>query len=409
MGADVTAFEPVLKALFPPSMSLEILEREPALGLITSRTDFGGKRREVPILYGNNQSHGADFTKAQAVDHNDLYDAFDVTRSKYYGFVTISRELIEASKSDKMAFVNGIKDPVRNMMNAVAAELGRQFYGNYGGAIGVISSISTTDIVLTNVTDSRYFKRGMILELSTDDGTAAVPAGVETGHVHVASVNHSTGTVTCTANVTAGIPTAVATMYIFRYGNYGACLYGMCSWRPATDPTTGDDHFGVDRSVALDELCGILVDMTSSSASMEQKLQDSLAEASWRGAEELNVAFMHNTTWRDTILELGSRVVRDDSTKSKKAGIGYKSFVITGPDGDINVYPSPNVAVDDVWITSSSHWCFDKLGEAPAPIKDPMDGKMIYRKSDSDDYEVRIGVLGQFECNKPNEIVRVLL
>jgi hypothetical protein len=411
MGATTTTHDPILKTLFPAKMSLEILEAEPALGLCKHRTDFGGRQRDVPILYGNNQGHGSDWTKARAVDHNDQYDAFNVTRSSYYGFAFVNRDLIEASKNDKMAFVNALYAPIKNLMNTIGGELGRQFFGDHGGAIGVIAAggISTVYITLTNRTDAFFFKRGMRLELSADDGTPASPAGVESGYVTVASVNRTTGVIACTANVTAGIATAAAGMYIFRYGNYASCLHGMSSWRPATDPTTGDSHFGVDRSVALDELCGILVDMSTSSAGMEQKLLDAMAEADWRGAEELDAGFMHPTIWRETVLELGSRVMRDDSTKSKRAGIGYESFTLTGPNGDVKFYPSRNVKATDVWITSMDHWTFDKLGEAPAPIKDPMDGKYIHRTGTADSYEIPVGCLGEFECDKPNEIVRVLL
>lgn len=411
MAATVTTIASVLKTLFPPKMSLEIMEKDPLFGLIKHRTDFGGKQRDVPILYGNNQGHGANFTKAAAVDHNDLYSHFAVTRSSYYGFVNVTREMVEASKSDAMGFINGIKDPIRNMMNSVGAEIQRMAYASYGGCIGRIAAggIAAAVITLTNRTDTKYFYRGMRLELSTDDGTGAAPAGVRAGYVTVASVNHTAGTVTCTANVVAGIAAAVAGDYIFRYGNYGVCLHGLASQRPATDPTAGDSYWGVDRSVALDELCGVLVDLSTSTATMEGKLQDALAEASWRGAKEVTAGFMHTTRWHNTVKELGSRVVRDNSVKAKRSGIGYKSFVLTGPNGDVNFFPSPNVGADDVWMLAPEYMTFDKLGEAPAPIKDPFDGKVLYRSTTADSFEIRIGVLGEFHISKPNELVRVLM
>jgi hypothetical protein len=397
------SFGPILRTIFPAKKMMEIGERvDPLIGVISKKTDFEGSYVQVPVQYVLNQAIGATFATAQAVTGGSKFKEFDITRAKYYGFAFLERELLEASASNKAAFLNGLKTSINATMANVTKELGRQLYGNKGGARGQISSVATTRIVLVDRRDAAHFFPGMVINTSTTDGTSGA---IEAGSHVVSAVDRVNGYVDAATNWSTGIATIAANQYLFRAGDFGACISGLGGWVPATDPTSGDSFFGVDRSTAVDELSGIRV--TSTATTVEDAIQDALSEASWRGARSLDYGFLHTARWHELAKEAGSRVTRDDSVKSKEAGFGYKALSVVGPDGEVKLLPSVYCPYNSAFFIESEHCALHGLGTMPDLIKDPGDGKYIHRVYNADQYEIRLGFMGNFYTMRPNGLVRL--
>lgn len=417
MAASVSAFDSVLLTLYPKKAMVALAETvEPMLGVIDMRDDFGGSERRVAIQYGTNQSVGVTFASVQGIEHSDLYTHFNVTRGKYYGFAQYERELFEALQSQpsnaslKANLVNGMKTGTDGVLVTLKNELGRQIHSHHGGAIARLTpgtAVNTQTVVVRDAKSLKWIKKGMRLQASTADGRSGA---VKAGYVTVASIDIAAATITISQTSwddAGAIPTIAASDYLFRAYTFGATLYGWEDWI-GTAPTGGDNFFGVDRTVALDELSGIRI--TGTATTIEDNIQDALAEGGWRGADTVTHAFMHVTKWRELNKELGSRIRRDDPVKSKRAGVGYSALYVTGQNGaEIPVMPSANVPTDKVRFIDASDWTIDTLGGAPSLIKHPATGTYLRERDTADVVEARAGWLGQLHCRCPNHQIDLTL
>lgn len=400
-GVGSTSFGPILKTLYPAQKYLEIAERvDPFYGMVAKKTDFEGDYIAIPAQYGLSQSVGASIAIAESNASDSKFKKFLMQRIKYYGSHQFERELMLASKSDKGAFLAGMKKVIGDAAQIMTFEAIRQLYGTYGGYRGRVSSISTTDIVLDDPYDGVWFAPGMILQLSDTNGTTGA---VRSGTVTISTVTRTgtTTTITCTGNVTSGIAAAVANDYIYRYGDFGACWHGLGDWNPTTAPTSGDSHLGVDRSVAVDELAGLRV--TSTATNLEDAIQDALAEFDWRGATNIDYGLMHVVRFTELAKEAGSRITRDDSVKSKEAGIGYKALSVMGPRGVVRLLPTWAVKYNQIRFITSDSWKICSLGPCPDLIANPVTGNYIERVASTDRYKVEHAIMGDLGCWSPKD------
>ena len=62
---------------------------------------------------------------------------------------------------------------------------------------------------------------------------------------------------------------------------------------------------------------------------------------------------------------MGSRVVRDDSVKSRATGFGYESLAVIGPKGVTRLLPSIYCPYNTAFFTCPENWYLDGLGPMP--------------------------------------------
>jgi len=412
MAASVSDYDSVLVRLYPAKALVKLAEiSDPMLGVIEMRSDFTGSERRVVINSGNNQSVGVTFASVQAIAHSDKYNHFDVTRGKFYGFAQYERELFEALQGNGVApnakanFVSGLKAETDGVMTTLQNELGRQIHSHHGGAICRLTSSTalTTALVVTDAKQLLHIKKGMRLEFASTDGRSG---SVRSGYVTVDYVDFSTATIYLTSSATAAVTGIAVSDYVFRAYTFGVCMYGWDDWI-GTAPTTGDSHFGVDRTGNPDVLSGLRI--TASAATIEDSLQDCIATASWRGADTLTHGFVHPEKWRELAKEFGTRARRDDPVKSKRAGVGYSALYVLGQKGqEIPILASPNVPTTKCRLIDASDWTLDTLGGAPRLITDT-NGKILRTRDAADSIEARAGWLGQLHCRCPNHQVDLTL
>ena len=397
-GTGSSSWGPVLKTLFPRNKRLEIVERlDPFLGVIAKPDDFEGDYVKIPVQTLLTQSVGSTIAYAESNAQDSEFGAFLLTRKKYYSSNQFERELMEASRSDKGAFLKGMQKVIKDGNNILSRELVRQCYGNTAGARGVVSSISTTDIVLSDPMDGIWFKEGMILQLAD----ASTPTTARTGTVTIASVAMSSTscTIACTANVTAGISAAAATDIIYRYGDISACIDGLRGWIPVTAPG-GVSYYGVTRT-AEPELIGHRY--TSTATNVMDALLDGLSEFGFLGADDIDYGLMNYKRFMELAKEAESTVTRTE-VKTKETGFGWKALSISGPKGEVKLLPSWAQDYDHVDFITSDTWKLHTLGgSAPMVIKDPLDGKYIHRVSGYDRYKIEQGWYANMGCESPKD------
>lgn len=399
-GTGSASFGPILKTIYPRSKYIEVVEQaDPALGLMDKPDDFEGDYIKVPVQHLLTQSVGSTIAYAESNAQDSEFSAFLVTRKKYYASNQFERELAEAAKSDKGSFLRGMQKVIKDGAQILGGrELPRQIYGNTAGSRGVAATIAGADITLSDPRTAIWFKKGMILQLADP----ATPTTARAGTVTVSSVamTSTTGTVTCTGNVVAGIGACANGDIVYRNGDINQCIDGFDGWNPVTAPTGGDSHYGIDRSVAVEELAGLR--MTSAATNLEDALMDALAEFGWKGADSIDYGFLHTQRFMELAKEAGSRVTRDDSVKSKEAGFGYKALSIVGPNGLVKLLPSWAIAYSTVRFVTMDTWKLHTLGgSAPHVMKDPIDGKYIHRVAGTDRYKIEQGWYANAVCDCP--------
>jgi hypothetical protein len=364
----------------------------PFLAMVPKGSDFGGKYKPIPIQTGVSQGRSSTFSFAQANQTAPDLESFLITRSKDYSIATIDNETMLASKTDKMAFLDGAKLLIDSAIRSITNSLASSLFRSGTGSIGQISSISTGVIVLSNPADVVQFERNMVLQANaTDGGTPRAALG------YVIAVNRSLGTVTVSASLggSAGTPSSWAPSdFLLVQGDNNAKLKGLSAWLPFVAPTTGDNFFGVDRSIDVTRLSGVSYD--GSAQSIEEALIDHSSLIAREGGKP-DVMITNFATYAALEKSLGSKVQYVDM---KQADIGFRGIMVNGANSMIKVFPDRNCPAQRGFLLSMNSWKLEALGDAPQILKYG-DGLEMLRVSNADAGEVRVGYYAQLRTNAP--------
>lgn len=406
-----------LKELYPENgdfMKDLVYAKNPALALLPkdeSPSGMAGKYIPCPLVYGTPQGRSATFTKAQN-NQTAPYDvSFFVYRVSNYQLVTITNELIEATKDDIGAFIDQVKLNVDTGFRNISNDLAHDLFAPSTGERGQISAISTGVITLTNANDVVNFEVGMTLvSYRVSGATPTIVSGGALGYV--IAVNRSAGTVTVSASAggAAGTPTNWSTSdkYLAVEGdisftsnglNAGNALKvaGFSYWLPTTAPTSGDSFWGVDRSVDPTRLAGVRFD--GSSESIEEALIDAASLVAREGGMP-DMCFMNFASYAALEKSLGAKVQYVD-VKHEEADIAFAGIRIHAPYGPITVIPDRSCQPQTAYLLDLKTWKLRSLGKMPHILTYGLEGLEGLRVGSADALEIRIGYYGNLTCNAP--------
>ncbi len=407
----------VLKELYgDDSFMVDLVyKRNPFLALIPkdeSPDGMAGKYMPVPLVYGTPQGRSAAFATAQS-NQTAPYDvSFFVYRVSNYQLVTITNELVEATKNSAGAFVDAVKlnmdTGFRNITNDLAAGL----FGDGTGKRGVISSISGSGlIVLTNSADIVQFEVGMALVSYAVSGTTYTQS-TSAAIGYVIAVNRSLGTVQLSASAgsTAGLPTNWSTAFPnlavqgdIAFGSLTQTtqflkVSGLQAWLPATAPVLGSDSFwGVDRGADPTRLAGVRFD--GSAESIEEALIDAAALVNREGGAP-DMAFLSFASYAALEKALGAKVQYVD-VKHDEADIAFAGIRIHSAYGPITVMADRSCPPLTAFLLEMGTWKMRSLGKCPHILTYGLEGLEGLRVGNADALEVRIAYYGNLTCNAP--------
>jgi hypothetical protein len=398
---DTTALNAVLKTLYnQKKVNLLTYPDNPFYAMCPKRTDFVGANKVVAIRNGAPQGRGASFGVALANMSASVYNKFTVTRVKDYAFGQVTTEAIRASKNDAGALVDGLKEEVDGAIYTCMRSLAINMFKNSGGARGVISSGSTVGsptITLATITDVTNFEVGMVLNLSSADGTSGAK---RTGTVTLTAVDRTLGTLTASGNWTAGIAAAATGDFIFQNGDIEATksmVSGLAAWVPTTAPTGGDNFFGLDRSTDPVRLAGVRY-TGGTGGPIEEILVDTAALVVREGGKP-GVAFLNPIDYGNFVKQLSTKVIYDRAQSFDEPDIGFKAVELMGPKGPIKVVADLNCPKGIGYMLQLDTWTLESLGPAPGIIEE--DGMRILRDASTDSYIVRVGYYANMTCVAP--------
>ncbi len=399
-----------------------VYKKNPFLALVPkdeAPSGFAGKYIPVPLVYGTPQGRSATFTNSQNNQTAPALSSFFVYRVANYQLVTITNELLEATKDSAGAFIDEAKlnmdTGFRNISNDLAHDLfgdGSGSRGTYGLGAGA-GSISTGVITLDDPNQVVQFEVGQALTSYSVSGLNATQSSSLT-YGYVIAVNRSSGTVTVSATVAgnAGTPTGWSTTYPYLAVqgdvNFAASGLGIASgsalkvaglgaWIPTTAPGSSDSFWGVNRSVDVTRLAGVRY--AGVGLPIEEALVNAAALVAREGGQP-DMCFMPFSSYAALENALGAKVQYVD-VKHDEADIAFAGIRIHAPYGPITVIPDRNAPSQTAYLLSLENWKMRSLGKCPHILTYGVEGLEGLRVSNSDALEIRIGYYGNLICNAP--------
>ena len=389
---DLVSMNAALKELYDGQVVENLVYADnPFLAMVPKANNFGGKYKPIPIQTGVSQGRSATFATAQANQTAPDLESFLITRAKDYSIATIDNETMLASKTDKMAFLDGAKLLIDSAIRSCTNSLAGSLFRSGTGSIGKIGTISTGVITLSNAGDITQFEKNMVLQANaTDGGTPRSALG------YVIAVNRAAGQLTVSASLggSAGTPTSwAANDFLLVQGDNNAKIKGLQAWLPSS-VSGSDNFFGVNRSIDVSRLAGVYYD--GSSQSIEEALIDHSSLIAREGGKP-NVCITNFATYAALEKSLGSKVQYVDM---KKGEIGFRGISVNGANSIIQVFPDRSCPSTSGFLLQMDTWKLESLGEAPQ-ILTYGDGLQMLRVSNADAGEVRVGYYSQLRTNAP--------
>lgn len=396
----ITNFDPALKQLYRSSnVAKATYKNRPLFGLLKKFEGFGGRNMPVVVQYGNPMGRSTTFATAQSNATEVKLEDFLVTRVSDYSVALIDGEVVEATRGDKMAFLQALKTKIDSAMAALADAIETKLFRTGTGSIGTVGSESTVSLTLAEIEEVCNYEVGMELGVSATDGSALRGSP---SYATVTAVNRSTGILTSDSNWTAQISGLVAGDYIYVQGD-GAngsgsltCIAGLAVWLPTGTPSA---LFGVTRTTD-GRLYGTY--HNGADGTVEEAMIDIQSKIAREGGSPDKFVCAHVQV-RKLIKELGSKKeytdVNAQDKKGRVANVGYRAVVVHGDEGPMEVIAANKCQAEIGWALTSSSWTLATLGNATKFLME--DGLRILRGSNYDGYEVRLGFRGNLYTNQP--------
>lgn len=400
-SATTTSQNKLLTILFPDKALGAAYERSKLLSLIKKDEKFFGDSKYTVVKTAPTSGGAATFSKAQGNKGPTQQVRFTIQHKTEYQLYSISGPLLRRARG-KGAIVDIYQDEMKHALYAFWRTMAVGLWGNGGGALGTIGSISTDTITISTKADIAHFEKGMYVMLASDDGSGTSPSGERDNAVsaQIVEIDHQsdTATIAFSSNVTTIWPNATTGDYIFRDGDYGQKFTGIRGWHPLTAPGASDSFMGVDRSVAPSRLSGYRV--SGSGGSKEETLIDAAAEAKFQGfspthcfCNPLDIKGLFKTQSGNTIIDVGTDIPT----------VSFKAVQLATPGGMVTIVPETDVPKGYAYMVDPSNYTLRSAGAVPQVLDD--DGLSKLRESTSDAYEYRMGCDVQLDCDNPGEAV----
>ncbi len=403
---DLGAANAALKELYDDQKIANLVyKNNPFLAMVPKMEEFGGKYMPIPLIVNTSQGRSATFSSAQGNQTAATVESFALTRVANYSIAQIDNQTMLASKTDKMAFINGATVVIDGAIRALTNSLATQIFRDGSGAIGVISASSTLgNIVLTNASDVVNFEVNMTLE-ARDPSTGTLRTG---GPAYVVAVNRTTGVVQVSGSmggaVGVGLGSWLATTSdtLNVQGDYNLGIKGLAAWVPTTSPTSAS-FFGVDRSTDPTRLGGVR--FNGSSQSIEEAVIDASLLVAREGGTP-DVCIMNFASYAALEKSLGAKA--QYISFDGPAKLYYPGILINGAAGQIKVFPDRSCPAKTAYLLQMDTWKLYSLGPAPHIAK-YADGLEMLRVYNSDAAELRVVSYANLGCNAPgfNAVVQL--
>lgn len=360
------------------------------------------------MVYGTPQGRSAAFTNAQGNQSAPALASFFVYRVSNYQLVTITNELLEATKDDAGAFVDEAKLNMDTGFRNISNDLAHDLFSDGSGVRGAIGSIASGVITLADPNTVVQFEVNMTLQAYNTSFT--VVTGGALGYVIAVDRTNGIVTVSDTSiSGTAATPTNWATTFpnlVVQGDNPGVAtatgtalkVSGLAAWFPTTAPTGSSPLFwGAQRGADPTRLAGVR--FNGQNETIEEALIDGASLVAREGGQP-DMCFMSFASYAALEKALGSKVQYVD-VKHEEADIAFAGIRIHAPYGPITVMPDRNCTAQTAYLLSMDTLKLRSLNRVPHILTYGLEGLEGLRVGNADALEIRIGYYGNLICNAP--------
>lgn len=321
------------------------------------KEDFSGDAKKVPLKRDLGGGQSATATTAYTNASLAGRDAFIVTPYKNYGFSVIPLDQAAFTSGDDNSVVDLLLDESQTAMDSCKMQFDQALAGDGSGCIAQITANSGAGpYVLTLATQTQANR----LTVGASYRSKATPfaASLQTGSFTIDEINASAKQITVTA-VGGWSPTNT---HVFGLeGTVAASADpvvwpGIPGWIPpaASRPVSGT-FFGVTREVNETKLAGHYLDGTKLGI-LEGINQLAYNIADTPGSK-VNLIVMSFKTLGKVNAQLQTQGrYREGQIKGSGIEVFYKSIVINGPQGDMDIVGSSNWDENLVAVLSKETW-----------------------------------------------------
>ena len=415
--ADLSDYDPVHRELWPDQRVVDTTyQGSPFLGQLRKDESMGYDKKYVALQYSRPNGRSRLFATAQGNIDGSRYASFGIETVDDYGLGNFAGKLLRSSRNPSESFIVDVFE--RETMSAlreIRRSLHIGLWGQADGVRGVVSAITepgggVTNITLVDPQDAKNFQVGMELQAAATR-TGAVRAA---NSFPVQEVDLVAGTLVLTGTAITTDSWAVSD-FLFADGdaNNGAALgslpgpmiAGVPAWIPTTAPTSGDDHFGVDRSVDVVRLAGWRFTQAGLGAgSVYESIMRGLGTMTRGGdIEAPDRVYMDGETYVELLDDLDTTSAQGETIQRQandEANVYYSGVRIHSPAGNpVECFVDPQVPFKRLYLINQDTWKLHSIGMAPQFIEE--DGTRILRGATADSFEFRMVYHAQLSCDAP--------
>jgi hypothetical protein len=407
---DLTTFDWALKDLYDEARIMTaVCAENPAYTRTKKIPRFPERKHSFVVHYGS-PNRSATFTRAQGNRYPSKGLELQIKRGHDYCIGRIDTETMLASQDEPDRLRNAVEGEADNALLALNNSLGRAFFGNGSGALGLINqtSLDTTTLTLKDPGDVVHFDAGNVLVFAADDASSLRDSGAT---LTVSKVNESAGTLTMSAklNTISGLASGDS---IFVQGDYVTAAdkllpNGLDAWVPKTAPTTTETFCNADRSVNVTKLAGHRHTSTTDPGLTTLEAVQLLSTRIKRSGFSADTAYLGTDRFRKLITELDAKVLYEKEVVPIHgvsgeiiAEVGFDKVIVHAGGAIVSVFPERNCPEDTAWVLRQEVVEFLSLGQAPRWV---VTGTPV---SDADQTEFRLAYWGNFKVRMPAAVGR---
>lgn len=360
-----------LKYIWEEDIFDYMYDDQPYLGLVEKDTSWEGLYQLITVMYGGMAGRSAQFAKAQSNKSPPKYKQQQVPVRENYQLWSVDHNLIILSRSNKGSLVRNLAENTEKAMSKFKRSTCWMLWGNGGGAIGRITSISTTTITSDTFTfydpnDVRNVDIDDVLEFAVDDGYYG-SAGVLSGTATVLAVDEDAGSVVTNINLTT-IPTLAANYYVFHEGDYANVVAGVPAHVTINKPGVSSEPTSINgmlRTAHPTRLSGSR--FTASGLQLIEGIKKALAQAHRRNIKTTHI-FAPPEVYNDIEMSMETKKF----VTEKVGTVGYEALQFTTQGGksvklysDADIRKSPDAATKYIWGLNIDTFKFHTAEEWP--------------------------------------------
>jgi hypothetical protein len=420
-AASLTDYDPVHRQLWPDQRVLdESVRGAPFLGMVRRSTDLGYDVKHIALQYSRPQGRSRDFATAQSRVTGSKYTSFGIQSVDDYGVGQVDGKLLRSSRNPSQAMIVDVFErETMSAMRQIRRSLHIGAWNDGSGSRGRIAQNGLaeaggdTTVTLDVPADAKNFEVGMYV---TAAATATGSLRDSGAAYEVIAVDLQAGTITLdgTAQTTSSWSEASdPSDFLFVDGDAqdggsttlpGVMLSGVPAWIPTTAPTSGDDFFGVDRSVDVVRHAGWRFTASGlSTTTIYATIMKACSGMSRAGEIDLpETAFLNGEDFGELLDDLDTTSAQGETIQraaNDVAGVYYSGVRIQTAIGPVEVFQDFQVPKGRCYLLNMDSWTLHSIGEAPQFIEE--DGTRLLRSGSADAFEFRLCYHAQLACDAP--------